>query len=79
MIYNVFHIEFDLDNKFGYDWSESKEDFQNQLEEKYVGIWVGTGKKDDVLDDISLKSGFDVKNACLDIATQKDLKYYANV
>ena len=60
MIYNVFHIEFDLDDKFGYDWSESKEDFQYQLEEKYVGIWVGTGSKDDVLDDISLKSGFDV-------------------
>ena len=48
MIYNVFHIEFDLDDKFGSDWSESKEDFQYQLEEKYVGIWVGTGSKDDV-------------------------------
>ena len=65
MIYNVFHIEFDLDDKFGYDWSESKEDFQNQLEEKYVGMWEADSQID-ALDDITSKSGYDIKNACLE-------------
>ncbi len=26
--YNVFHIEFDVDDEFGDDWSISKSDFQ---------------------------------------------------
>ncbi len=63
--YNVFHIEFDVDNEFGDDWSISKSDFQDQLEEKYVGIWEADSQID-ALDDISSKSGYDIKNACLE-------------
>ena len=63
--YNVFHIEFDLDDKFGDNWSESKENFQYQLEEKYVGMWEADSQID-ALDDITSKSGYDIKNACLE-------------
>ena len=63
--YNVFHIEFDVDNEFGDDWSILKSDFQDQLEEKYVGIWEADSQID-ALDDITSKSGYDIKNACLE-------------
>ena len=36
---------------FGDDWSISKR-FQDQLEEKYVGIWEGEDSKIDALDNI---------------------------
>ena len=63
--YNVFHIEFDVDDEFGDDWSISKSDFQDQLEEKYVGIWEADSQCD-ALDDITYKSGYYIKNACLE-------------
>ena len=63
--YNVFHIEFDVDDEFGDDWSILKSDFQDQLEEKYVGIWEADSQID-ALDDITSKSGYDIKNACLE-------------
>ena len=63
--YNVFHIEFDVDVEFGDDWSISKSDFQDQLEEKYVGIWEADSEID-ALDNITSKSGYYIKNACLD-------------
>ena len=50
--YNVFHIEFDLDDKFGDNWSESKENSQYQLEEKYVGMWEADSQYVDNVDEI---------------------------
>ena len=52
--YNVFHIEFDVDDEFGDDWSISKSDFQDQLEEKYVGIWEADSKIDALVDSMGV-------------------------
>ena len=62
----VSHLEFDLDDKFGDEWTNEKQDYQDNLEEQYLGIYGSFGKNDDVLDDITTKSGFDIKNACIE-------------
>ena len=66
MKFQVTHIEFDLDDDYGYEWSESKEDFQYELEEKNVGEWE-SDDENQLLDDITDTTGWCIKNICYDI------------
>ena len=66
MKFQVTHIEFDLDDDYGYEWSESKENFQYELEEQNVGEWE-SDDENQLLDDITDTTGWCIKNICYDI------------
>ncbi len=66
MKFLVTHIEFDLDDDYGYEWSESKEDFQYELEEGSVGVWEADDEND-LLEEITAATGWCIKNICYDI------------